>query len=103
MRLLYYLVDFLVAVLAWRVLGRVFQSLFGPPGADRFSAGTRNSRRNSGTSRAVCGEMARDPMCGMFVSTELSHRLEGNGKTLHFCSRECLELYRGQGTGDRLQ
>ncbi len=40
------------------------------------------------------GEMARDPMCGMFVSTELSHQLRQGAGTLHFCSRECLEKYR---------
>ena len=90
-------------MLAWRVLGRVFQSLFSTLGADRFSSRERNSRRNADTPRAVYGEMARDPMCGMFVSTELSHRLDWNGKTLHFCSRECLQRYREQGTGNRLQ
>jgi YHS domain-containing protein len=41
----------------------------------------------------VRGETARDPVCGMFVSTELSHRLTRGKETLHFCSRECLERY----------
>lgn len=40
-----------------------------------------------------CGEMARDPVCGMFVSTELSQQLRRGNDTLHFCSRECLEKY----------
>ena len=38
--------------------------------------------------------MARDPVCGMFVSTELSHQLRRGTDTLHFCSRECLEKYQ---------
>jgi len=38
--------------------------------------------------------MARDPMCGMFVSTELSQQLTWGEDTLHFCSRECLEKYQ---------
>jgi len=42
------------------------------------------------------GEMARDPVCGMFVSTELSHPLKWKGQTLHFCSAECLEKYQSQ-------
>ena len=32
--------------------------------------------------------------CGMFVSTEVSHRLTQGTQTLHFCSRECLERYQ---------
>jgi YHS domain-containing protein len=40
------------------------------------------------------GEMARDPVCGIFVSTELSHRLKRNSETLHFCSPECMEKYQ---------
>lgn len=48
------------------------------------------SRRQAGSRR---GRMVRDPVCGMFVSTEVSHRLVRGGKTLHFCSQECLERY----------
>lgn len=40
------------------------------------------------------GETARDPVCGMFVSTELSHKLPRGAQTLHFCSKECLERYQ---------
>jgi YHS domain-containing protein len=39
------------------------------------------------------GAMARDPVCGMFVSTELPHQLRRGSETLHFCSRECLKKY----------
>ncbi len=87
-RFLFYFVEFLFVVLVWRTLGRVFQHLFG--GASPSSSSARNSYR------IVHGETARDPVCGMFVSTELSHRLERDGKTLHFCSRECLERYGKQ-------
>jgi YHS domain-containing protein len=38
-------------------------------------------------------ETARDPVCGMFVSTELSQRLKRGNDTLHFCSLKCLEKY----------
>ncbi|MGA2983181.1 MAG: hypothetical protein ABSG32_05170 [Terriglobia bacterium] len=38
--------------------------------------------------------MARDPVCGMFVSTELSQQLTRGADTLHFCSRECLDKYQ---------
>lgn len=45
------------------------------------------------------GQTARDPVCGMFVSTELSHKLNDGGLTLHFCSRECLEQYQKKPVG----
>ncbi len=51
---------------------------------------------NSQTRRkaeAARGRTARDPVCGMFVSTEVSHRLVQGNKTLHFCSQECLDRY----------
>ena len=99
MRLLFYLVDLLFAALAWRALARLFQSFLRPPGASPSSSRTWNSSRNAGSPRTVQGQTARDPVCGMFVSTELSHRLERNGKILHFCSPECLEHYRKQVAG----
>jgi YHS domain-containing protein len=40
------------------------------------------------------GETARDPVCGMFVSTELSQQLKRGTETLHFCSRECLDKFQ---------
>jgi len=40
------------------------------------------------------GEVARDPVCGIFVDTEVSHRLTQDSETLHFCSRECLQKYQ---------
>ena len=34
----------------------------------------------------------------MFVSTELSHRLQEDGKTVYFCSEKCLESYQKSAT-----
>lgn len=55
-----------------------------------------NSRSQSGqksSPKVAEGHTARDPVCGMFVSTEVSHRLEENGRVLHFCSKNCMESY----------
>ncbi len=98
-RLLLYLVDLIVVIILGRALSRAFQHLFGPPTIRTSSS--RNSPREASSAHTVRGEMARDPVCGMFVSTELSHRLTRGGKTLHFCSDECLERYRKQGLGIR--
>jgi YHS domain-containing protein len=35
----------------------------------------------------------RDPVCGTFVSAEISLPLELNGESLHFCSAECRDRY----------
>lgn len=93
-RLLLYIVEFLVVMLLWRSFGRALQHLFG--GANPSAHGGRNSPRETGQPPGVTGQTARDPTCGMFVSTELSHRLRRGGETLHFCSPECLERYRKQ-------
>ncbi|MEJ2009139.1 MAG: hypothetical protein P8Z30_13455 [Acidobacteriota bacterium] len=45
------------------------------------------------SAKTVQGRMVRDPVCGTFVSTEVSHRLSQGGEVLHFCSQECLETY----------
>jgi YHS domain-containing protein len=91
-RLLSYFVELVFVIVIAKMLGRAFQGLFGPSpsrGADRAAAG---GPRNS--SRMRVGKTERDPVCGMFVSTELSHRLVRGSETLHFCSPECLERYQ---------
>jgi len=61
--------------------------------------GRGNSRSQSGqkgSPKAAEGHTARDPVCGMFVSTEVSHRLEENGRVLHFCSTNCMDDYENR-------
>ena len=90
-RLLAYLFDFIVVIILGRLLNRVLTSLFrtpqGQPGGSRPVAGR-------GQASMPSGQTARDPVCGMFVSTELSHRLNEGTQTLHFCSQECLERFQ---------
>jgi YHS domain-containing protein len=92
LRLLASLLEFVFVVLVGRLLGRAVERLWG--GA-RTRGGFRpaNSPADS-PHRTVEGQMARDPVCGTFVSTELSHRLDRGGETLHFCSRDCRERYQ---------
>ena len=98
-RLLLYFVELLFIALVWRSLSRVIRSFFGATGAYPSSTSARNSSRHAGSAPDVQGETARDPVCGMFVSTELSLRLKRDGKTQHFCSRDCLERYEKQRAG----
>lgn len=91
-RILIYLFNLIFIVFLGWILTRVVRGLFGSSGAQ--FRGPRSGSVNARNQRVVRGETARDPVCGMFVSTELSHRLTHGKETLHFCSRECLERYQ---------
>ncbi len=94
-RLLAYLFDLIIFVVIGRLIALIFQRLFGSPVVNQ-----RSSQRSA--SQAVPdarqGETVRDPVCGMFVSKELAHRLSHEGRTLHFCSRDCMERYQKEVT-----
>jgi YHS domain-containing protein len=84
--------EFVILALFLKAMTRSLGSLFRSPRIHiRTSGGAPPA---SPPAAAHSGEMARDPVCGMFVSTELSQQLRRGADTLHFCSRECLEKYQ---------
>jgi len=86
-----YLLDAIFLVAMLRMLYSALRGFFAPRKpreAPRERAG--------GAPPDAGGEMARDPECGMFVSTELSHRLRWKGQVLHFCSQECLQKHQSR-------
>src|SRR5713101_1021440 len=85
-----YLLDAIFVVAIVRMVYSALRGFFGPRGA---SQGPR-ARPAAAPATGNGGEMARDPECGMFVSTELSHRLRWSGQVLHFCSEQCLQRYQ---------
>jgi YHS domain-containing protein len=91
-RLLSYFVELVFVIVVSKMLGRALHGLLSP------SAPRRENRPEGGEPRKPSemriGKTERDPVCGMFVSTELSHRFVRGSETLHFCSRECLERYQ---------
>jgi YHS domain-containing protein len=91
-RWLSYFVELIFLIVVSRMLGRALQGLFSPP-SPRWEGGQAEGEPRS-ASRMRVGQTKRDPVCGMFVSTELSHCLVRGSETLHFCSRECLERYQ---------
>jgi YHS domain-containing protein len=91
-RLLSYFVELVFVIVVAKMLGRALQGLFGPSLPRREDRAAQGEPRNSSQMRI--GKTERDPVCGMFVSTELSHRLVRGSETLHFCSHECLERYQ---------
>ena len=92
-RLLVYVFDLIfITVIGW-VVGRIFQQLTGRAGS--FSGRPQNAPPRDARP-LVRGETARDPVCGMFVSKEVSHQLRRGSETLHFCSQECLKRYQSE-------
>jgi YHS domain-containing protein len=94
-RILLYLFDVALSLLLWKALGRALRGFFGAPG--NFSSIGHGSAPGHARAETPAGKMARDPVCGMFVSTEVSHQLNHGTETLHFCSRQCLERYKEDG------
>jgi YHS domain-containing protein len=92
-RLLVYLLNLVFVVLIGWVVSRIMQQILGQPQNPRRNPPSA-PRHESGP--ALRGETARDPVCGMFVSTEVSHRLRRGEETLHFCSRECLDRFQSE-------
>ena len=90
-QLLEYLFELIVVIIIGKLLNGVMKSIFRTSPSN--PGGSPNGPMHSGEI-APRGETARDPVCGMFVSTELSHKLNRGAKTLHFCSSECLERYQ---------
>ena len=87
-----YLVELVFLIVIAKMLGRALQGFLAPPRPRPEEHPAQGGPRNSATVRI--GKTERDPVCGMFVSTELSRRLVRGSETLHFCSRECLERYK---------
>ena len=86
--LLEYLVELIFLIVVGKLLGGSLRVLFRP-------SPVRGEAHPSARANQVrVGKTARDPVCGMFVSTELSHCLVRGSETLHFCSPECLERYQ---------
>jgi len=86
------ILEFVALILFLRVLGRNLQSLFS--GSRMHVRVGRGAPARSPDPGPETGQMARDLVCGMFVSTELPHRLQQGSQTLYFCSEECLEKYQ---------
>ncbi len=91
-RLLAAIFDFIFVIVVGWIVSRILQQVTGGATVNRNEP--RNVRASS--QQVMHGETARDPVCGMFVSTEVSHRLEHDGKLLHFCSPECLAKYQSE-------
>ncbi|HKT11256.1 MAG TPA: hypothetical protein VJW77_05455 [Terriglobia bacterium] len=85
--------DLIVMIGMVFAISKTIRGILG--GGQRNSASQRPGAQKKAPDPSQ-GRTARDPVCGMFVSTEVSHRLVENGQTLHFCSQSCMESYEKQ-------
>jgi YHS domain-containing protein len=90
------IVEFVALLLFLRALVRNLRAVFGGSHVQFRVSGGRPAPRPQPQPRA--GETSRDPICGMFVSTELPHRLRQGSETIYFCSPECLAQYQKDPT-----
>jgi len=72
----------------WVVRG-ILRSLFGGSGGHVVSRPARPAPTVS-----PGGELKKDPVCGTYVSADISVTKRINGQTLHFCSPACRDKYR---------
>ncbi len=66
------------------VLGKAVGAFFQP---DTPSSSASGEPRKS-------GELKRDPVCGIYVSTATSIKRTVGGQVVHFCSNACSEKYQ---------
>jgi YHS domain-containing protein len=73
-----------VAAIVLYLLYRVGRTLFRPAGRASVPG-----RRNPGGE-----DLVEDPVCGSYVPEGSALKASVNGRTVYFCSRDCLEKFK---------
>jgi YHS domain-containing protein len=84
----YLILRFLFPLLIFFLLRSIIRSFLY--GANRRAAAPRPRPRDV----PAIGELKKDPVCGTYVSAAASITRTIDGKTVHFCSEDCLRKYR---------
>lgn len=79
---------FLIAVIAGYILFRLFAN--EAKKRKNFSSPSANSEENN---YSDAREMVEDPVCGVYVSPELSPAVRDGDKVYYFCSYECRDKF----------
>jgi YHS domain-containing protein len=95
-RLLEIIMDLVFMIGVVYAISRTIRGILG--GVPKRANGRSQDGQNTAP-KAAEGRTARDPVCGMFVSTEVSHRLVEDGHVLHFCSKKCMDSYEKRKAG----
>ena len=70
---------------------RSFLSQLLAPASKR--SGKQPQRPAKGPRRTISGQMEKDPVCGMYVASDLAVTTRVKGETVHFCSDKCLNIF----------
>lgn len=76
-----------LAILLLALLARLLFSNWLRP-----KSGVSRDTKSNSKSKPVAS-MVKDPQCGTYVAPELAISAGHRGKTLHFCSNRCRDLY----------
>ena len=85
----------LLSILAFSFL-RSIMSVVGKGIADAVkdqTAGGATQPRQPAAPGNFGGDLVKDPVCGTFVSVLSPYARVAEGKTHHFCSKECLDRF----------
>lgn len=79
-----FLITIIRAVMGF--IGKAVADLFQPstPGRPSSAAGTQSA-----------GELKKDPVCGIYVSTATKMKKTVNGIEYYFCSESCRKKFKG--------
>ena len=81
------LVFILLAIRAfWRLVGGIVQGVNG----------TRSTQPRAVRTPEHAVQMARDPVCGIFVLPERAVTISDGRQRVHFCSTACRDKYRSR-------
>ena len=84
--------EFLIPLLIFLFLRSILRSFF-------VNFRRPLSRSNPPATRPTVragGELHRDPVCGVYVSSDTATAQKSGGETIFFCSPECRDKYRAR-------
>jgi YHS domain-containing protein len=87
----YLIVEILFPLLLFALLRSFLRGFFQSKRDVRRDAAPAAERPNLVTG----GELKKDPVCGVYVSTGASVTRTVDGRVVHFCSTECRDKYVG--------
>jgi len=84
------ILEVILPILAFTLVRAVIRSLL--QGFKTTSAAPQPVPRSERPVHAG-GELKKDPVCGIYVSTAVSVTKKVDGELVHFCSKECRDRY----------
>jgi YHS domain-containing protein len=84
------LIEVVLPILLFTLLRAVVRSIFQ---GVKATATPQTTPRQSPHVQ-VGGELKKDPVCGIYVSTAVALTKTIDGQLVHFCSKECRDKYR---------